>query len=997
MPSHQWQKVQEIFGAAADLAAEEQRRLLDSACGLDSALRQEVESLLVADRAGGERITAALEDAAQSLLGADPMLGARLGPWRVVREIGRGGMGSVYLATRDDEQFQQQAAIKLVRYGLDTAELLDRFRRERQILANLDHPYIARLVDGGSTPEGRPFLVMEYVEGQSIGGWLRDRGPSVEERCRLFLKVCEAVAYAHRNLVVHRDLKPGNILITAGDSPKLLDFGVAKLLTPENDPNLTATALAERPFTPEYASPEQVLGKPVTTATDVYSLGAVLYELLTGSKAHRISSSATAEVERAVCRAPITRPSQAVPESLPGAARLRRQLAGDLDTIILMAMRKEPERRYSSVDEFAADVRRYLEGLPVAARKESLGYRAGKFVRRHRLGLGAAVLSFISLLLGTAMAVSQARQAESARRVAESQRRAAEQARRSAESEHAAADRQRDAALTARALAESEARQAQTETERAQRRLTEMLALANHSLFDVHAQIERLPGATEARQQIVKTTLQYLEELAKDAGNDERLRMAVAAGYLRLGQVQGDPYGASLRDYPAALKSYRAAENLLAPLVRAHPNDADALMAWVDVKRGMGMVLESSGNGAEGVTCMESALGEAATLARLRPNDFEAVRRESLLYDSLTEAISDLDTAAALPWARKHLAASTALAARFPDREEAIEELSDAHSFSGKLLLRLGDPKGARAEYEQSALLRERLFAAHPNDVVHRRSLMLAYGHLAAVLGDPFGPNLGDFEGARTYYGKAVAIAEGTAAADPQNRTAQYDVAAATLRLGAVDVPASGLSASLEALRKAAAIVQSLSVASPSDLHLKRDWEIAEEYIGHRLRDLGKLPEAIAAYRRSLESANSTLADNPADLVASAQATASGGALAAALAMSGDRAGALAQARQMTERAEARVSIKSDKNLRILHLARTLVSLGSAYRILATAASASTAQSEADWREARASAARALSEIGAIPGSDQNGNCSQAIKEARALIADADAHLPAAK
>ncbi len=997
MPTDNWQKVQELFHAVADLAPEDQRRSLDSACAPGSALRQEVESLLAADGAAGESIATALEDAAQSLLGADPMLGARFGPWRVIREIGRGGMGTVYLATRDDEQFQQQAAIKLVKYGLDTAELLDRFRRERQILANLDHPYIARLIDGGSTPQGRPFFVMEYVEGQTIDAWLRDRSPSVEERCSLFLKVCEAVAYAHRNLVVHRDLKPGNILITADGSPKLLDFGVAKLLAPDTDPNLTATALADRPLTPEYASPEQVLGKPVTTATDVYSLGAVLYELLTGSKAHRISSSSAVEVERAVCLAPMTRPSHALAQTLPGAARLRRQLAGDLDTIVLMAMRKEPERRYSSVDEFAADIRRYLEGLPVAARKDSLRYRAGKFTRRHRLALGAAALSVISLLLGTVMAVSEARQAEAARRVAESQRQAAEIARRSAESEHAAADRQRDAALTERARTESEARLAQTEKQRAERRLTEMVGLANHSLFGIHSQIERLPGATEARQQIVKTTLQYLEELAKDAGNDERLRMAVAAGYLKLGEVQGDPYGPSLRDYQGALKSYQIAESLIAPLARAHPNDPEALMAWVDVRLRIGRVLTANGNSAEAVTRLESALGDAATLARLRPDDLEAAQREARLYEAISRALENRDTAGALTWARKFLAAAASLAARFPDREEVLEGLSDAHSDSASSLATLGDLKAALAEYEQAALLRERVFAAHPHDVVHRRSLMLAYGHIASVLGDPFRINLGDSEGARKYYAKAVAIAERTAAADPQNRTAQYDVAASMMRLGAVDVPASGLPGSLEELRKAESILQSLTLASPDDLPYKRDWELAQEYIGHRLRDLGKLPEAIAAYRRSLESADSILAARPTDRPAHSQATASGSALVVTMAMAGDRAGSLAQARQTIERAQAGISIGSDKNLRILYLARSLVALGSAYRIFATAGSASPAGREGDWREARASAARALTELAAIPDGNQNLTYALPLKEARALIAEADAHLQPAR
>jgi tetratricopeptide (TPR) repeat protein len=998
MPTDNWEQVQELFLAAADLPPEEQQRFLDSTCGVHSMLREEVESLLVADQAGGEGIAAALKDAAQSLLGADPIIGARLGSWRVVREIGRGGMGAVYLAIRDDEQFRKQAALKLVRYGLDTPELLDRFRRERQILANLDHPYIARLIDGGSTPQGRPYLVLEYVEEQTIDAWLRDRNPSIQERCRLFLKVCEAVAYAHRNLVVHRDLKPGNILITADGSPKLLDFGVAKLLAPDIDADPAATVLAALPLTPEYASPEQVLGLPVTTAADVYSLGAILYELLTGSKAHRIGSPSTAEVERVVCRTPITRPSGAVPETTPGAARLRRQLAGDLDNIVLMAMRKEPERRYSSVDQFAADIRRYLEGSPVAARKDSMGYRAGKFVRRHRLALAAGALSVLSLLLGLVMAVSQARQAEAARRVADSQRQAAVIARLATEREHAIASRERDTALAERARAESEAQRARTEKRRAEQRLTEMVNLANHSLFGVHSQIERLPGATEARQNIVKTTLEYLEELSKDAGNDERLRMAVAAGYLKLGDVQGNAYGASLRDYPGALKSYQAAADLMAPLRRAHPQDPVALAAWVDIQLGAGHALTANGRSAEAMVRLEAALPDAIALGRMRPNSPEAAAREARLCVSISYALREHDSAGALVWARKGLAAFAALSARFPDQDEILEELATARTDTGGLLMiALGDLKAAAAEFEQAAAVREKLLAAHPHDAVHRRNLMLVYGHTAAVLGNPFMNNLGDSEGAHKYYAKAVAIAGQAAAADPQNRTAQYDLAAAMLRLGAVDVPASGLPGSLEELRKAAVILESLLRTSPDDLPCKRNWELAQEYMGHRLRDLGRLPEAIAAYRRSLESADSILAARPTDRTAHSQAMASGRALVVALAMSGDRAGALAQARNSIERAQAGISIGSDKNLRILYLARSLVALGSAYRTFATAESGSPAANEADWREARSAAARALAELAAIPDANQNRTYTPPIKEARELIAECDAHLRASK
>src|SRR5579872_1416136 len=267
-----WDKIQSVFQAAVELPAGQRAAFLDDACADDAAVRAEVETLLAADTKNGESIFAAVEGAAQSVLAGDAVAGSRMGAYRVVREIGRGGMGTVYLAVRADDQFEKRVAIKLIRRGLDTQDVLDRFRHERQILANLEHPYIARLLDGGTSPDGRPFLVMEFVHGEPLDRYCRNL--SIRDRCRLFLKVCEAVAFAHRNLVVHRDLKPGNILVTADGSPKLLDFGIAKILDPgqeeaERDRTLTGMQV----MTPDFASPEQVRGEAITTSSDVYSLG----------------------------------------------------------------------------------------------------------------------------------------------------------------------------------------------------------------------------------------------------------------------------------------------------------------------------------------------------------------------------------------------------------------------------------------------------------------------------------------------------------------------------------------------------------------------------------------------------------------------------------------------------------------------------------------------------------------------------------------------------
>src|SRR5579883_2346137 len=341
-----WDRVNELFLAAADLRAGQQEEFLETHCAGDARLRRMVSALLAADRRQGSRIQAAIEDEATRLL-ESPAVPERLGAYRVEREIGRGGMGTVYLAARADDQFHKNVAIKVIKLGMDTDEALARFRDERQILANLDHAYIARLLDAGSTPDGRPFFVMEYVEGMPVDVFCRERALDVKARCRLFLKICEAVSYAHRNLVVHRDLKPANIFVTPDGTPKLLDFGVAKLLD-QSARSAQTTSPVTRPFTPEYASPEQVLGLQVTTAADVYSLGAVFYELLTGVRAQPVEHGASPkEIERGICEGEPVPPHLVVPD-----------LDTDLDNIVLAAMRKEPERRYASVDHFAQDISR---------------------------------------------------------------------------------------------------------------------------------------------------------------------------------------------------------------------------------------------------------------------------------------------------------------------------------------------------------------------------------------------------------------------------------------------------------------------------------------------------------------------------------------------------------------------------------------------------------------------------------------------------------------
>ncbi len=426
-----------ILAPALECEPPERSSLLARLCNNDAELRDEVEALVAAYEKDQSLLEKSLLSESENLLrqpAESPLQGQLLGPYKIIRELGHGGMGTVYLAVRADDQYRKRVAIKLIKRGLDTDEILSRFRHERQILASLDHPNIARLLHGDTTADGLSYFVMEYVEGVPIDVYCDSKKLSTATRLELFRKICAAVHYAHQNLVVHRDLKPGNILVTEEGEPKLLDFGIAKLLNPElYGQTIAPTAVALRLMTPDYASPEQVRGAKITTASDVYSLGVLLYELLTGHRPYHLKSTERIEIERIICEEQPEKPSTVInrreddasedgrgrtvtPESVSKTRegepdKLRRRLEGDLDNIVLMAMRKEPERRYLSVGQFAEDIRRHLEGLPVIARQDTFGYRAGKFIKRNKVGAGIAAAFAILLVVSAVLIIQQATRA----------------------------------------------------------------------------------------------------------------------------------------------------------------------------------------------------------------------------------------------------------------------------------------------------------------------------------------------------------------------------------------------------------------------------------------------------------------------------------------------------------------------------------------------------------------------------------------------------------
>jgi len=491
MTRDEWLAIEELFHQAAAQPADQREQWVRASCGGDQKIEQAVLQMLAEDGAGDEDIVDKLSDTADNWLERSTPMPTRIGPWRILRPLGSGGMGHVYLASRDDAEYQKLAAVKVLNKGVAAPAVRQRFLLERQILAGLEHPNIARMLDGGTTGDGLPYLVLEYVDGQPLAEYCQPL--TLNERCRLFVSVCEAVAYAHQRLIVHRDLKPANILVDKNGAPKLLDFGIAKLLRPDLTSDQTQAV-----FTADYASPEQLQGKPVTTATDVYALGSILYELVAERPAHNATGGSFSELVSAVCDRDVERPSKFA----------NQPVAQDLDNILLKAMAREPERRYRTAFEFAEDLRRFLADRPVEARGDSWTYVCGKFVRRHR-----AVVMVVALLL-TALAGS-AIWSWTAMRDAERQR----------------------------ALANE--------------RSTRLRSLTHHLLFDVQASLDGVVGATKARRMLVKTALDHFEQMMKESSGDTELIRDLSVAYQRIGDVQGFPRNPNLEDLAGAVASYR--------------------------------------------------------------------------------------------------------------------------------------------------------------------------------------------------------------------------------------------------------------------------------------------------------------------------------------------------------------------------------------------------------------------------------------------------------
>jgi serine/threonine-protein kinase len=770
-PSERWRRLQEVFHGAAGLEAAQQAAYLDSACAGDFELRKEAEALLSSSREAAGLAEAVRRAAAGALADAPP-LGTRVGPYRIVRELGQGGMGRVFLALRDDDQFQRRVAVK-VAHAAQAPELLSRFRSERQILAALDHPNMARLLDGGTTEEGVPYLVLEYVEGEPIDRHCDSRQLSIPERVQLFRAVCAAVHYAHQNLVVHRDLKPANVLVTADGTPKLLDFGIAKLLKPEllaQAPALTTSL--HRPMTPEYASPEQVRGEPITTASDVYSLGVLLYELLTGCRPLSLDGQSPTGIERIVSEVEPPPPSAAVlrpPERADGRTaeersrsratspeRLRRMLEGDLDNIVLMALRKAPTRRYTSAEHLAEDLRRHFEGLTVRARKDTIRYRTGKFVRRHRYSLALAAGFFV---LVTGFGVNRAHLARALAAERDQARQEAETAGRVSSFLQdvfrlADPDEEHGQAVTAREILD---RAVDRLGEQGQER-PEIRA----ALLDTMGNVYRHLGLYSRAEPLLEDALaQRRASLGED-------HLDTARSLLHLGQLRGEQ-SRSAEAEDLLRRAVAVRERRLGP---AHPEVAEGLHA-------LGIALRYQGKRAEA----ESVLRRALTLREAALTDGPEVADT---LDRLAEVLDDkgeLSDAEAL--AHRALAIARRRPGEHVDTARYLARLGD-------ILRREGDLGRAEPLLRDALAIRRRLLGPdHP-------SIALNLDGLANVLRDR-----GEVEAAEPLYRQAIDIYRQVVAEDHLGlATVRADLGALLVDRGRLDEAEEMLQRTLDARRR---------------------------------------------------------------------------------------------------------------------------------------------------------------------------------------------------
>lgn len=781
-----WARVKPVLEKALSAPAEDRAGVVEAACQGDADLRREVEEYLRYETCAQGLLP--LTEWSSSVAAEEEPPPSHIGPWRILREIGCGGMGVVYVAERDDGEYQQTAALKLVRDSRRTSGFVELFRHERQTLAQLNHPNIAHLLDGGTTAAGQPYYAMEYVEGEPLTEYCRNLALSVPSRIRLFLHVCDAVSHAHRHLFIHRDLKPGNILVTAGGEPKLLDFGLAKVLDPvrESDPTASAIPL----LTPAYASPEQIRGEPLTTASDVYSLGVILYELVAGALPYKVQGQGPFQTWTAVCEEVPASPSAAAP------VHGRYQNAPDLDSIVLKALRKEPEQRYASVDALASDLEFYLAGMPVSARQGSALYHLRRFVSRRRW----AVLVATAALAGTCISLG------------------------------AIFWEQRQAAL----------------------RFQELRRFAHAVVFELHDSIEQLPGSTAARKLLVERSLEYLRSLEASSGKDLTLKWELAEAYKRIGDAQGNPEAANLGDSAGALDSYARARGLLHQITAADRGNVTALKTLAALDRAGAGILSASGRQRESLDLLRDAVDALRQIALRSPTP-EIRKALALSHYNLALSLNQIQDwpAATREW-QTTLGLFEDIARAQPGNANDRRNVALSHKRLAAVYLEQRQYSEAIAHYQAAEQIDRARLSGEPENSAAKMDLSFDLSDLGLAMLEShrYSEAVGHLEG-------ALALRREAAAADPDDLRAQVSVGRSLDRLARAYELASQLDRAIETSREAASTMVAARRHDPANKDHLKDAGLTFLRLGFlcRARAAGRKGDLAAADWRSAQTA----------------------------------------------------------------------------------------------------------------------------------------------
>jgi eukaryotic-like serine/threonine-protein kinase len=785
------QQIAEIVKSALERDPSEWPAFLDSACASDAAMRGEVESLLQFQPDASQFIEQGALHVAAETLAREPSgpLPRQIDRYQIISRIGVGGMGEVYLA--HDTKLKRRVALKLVRAGMDTAELVTRFGHEEQILASLNHPNIAQLYGAGLAAGDIPFFAMEYVEGSRLDDYCRDKSLSIAGRLQIFRKVCAAVHYAHQRLVIHRDLKPSNILVTPDGEPKLLDFGIAKLV--EGQDQFTQIQTLAGAMTPDYASPEQVRGEAMTTSSDVYSLGVLLYELVTGQRPYRLTTRSPAEIAHAITDQEPERPSTAIGKGAQSKFEIRdsKILEGDLDNIVLMALRKEPQRRYASVEQFSNDLHRYLEGRPVIAHKDTFAYRVGKFVKRQKLAVAATFLIVGTLIAAVILTSQQKRRAE--------------------------------------------------------RRFNDVRQLSNALLFDIAPKIERLEGSTEAREALVRRALEYLDSLGQEAGGDPQLQSELAAAYEKVGEIQGAPRKPNLSDFSGALLSYTKASKIRQQFLQRKPADFEQRHRLAVNFAATSFIREWTSDVTGALEDSKKALALFETLTADRPGSLELqLEMAEAQLDLATIHYFNDQTAETYPPLRQAYATLESLRQSHPENTEVLRLVARAYTDLGMTLYWDGKQKEGEVEMEKAFAVNKPLVASHPKDNVLRQSLLYSYLQ-ASQLHEESNP-------ARSLeiLGEALTFAEQSVQNDAANIQARQNVAKTYSMLGVISLHLKKWDDAEAHLEKTFGAFEELEKLDPKNRTYKHEIGRALMFLGQAKHNKGKFPDALASYEKAV-------------------------------------------------------------------------------------------------------------------------------------------------